>query len=154
MMQRLVSVVAIVSTAIYLVPTGAHLFEMPAKLAMAEQDYMIVQRIYSGWSLFGLVLGVAVLANLAAAVHGRASSTVFVYSLIAAGLLVVAFVVFMVFTLPMNAASENWTRVPPDLETARRQWEYSHAVCAVLTFAALVSAVWASSVDWDQSGTD
>jgi hypothetical protein len=37
----------------------------------------------------------------------------------------------------MNALTKNWTIMPPDLEAARQQWEYSHAANAVLTFAAL-----------------
>jgi len=39
----------------------------------------------------------------------------------------------------MNVASDNWTVAPEDFEAARRQWEYSHAVNAVLTFMALIA---------------
>jgi hypothetical protein len=39
----------------------------------------------------------------------------------------------------MNVESNNWTVTPADFEAARRQWEYSHAVSAVLTFIALVA---------------
>ena len=39
----------------------------------------------------------------------------------------------------MNVASANWTRMPENFDVARQQWEYSHAVNAVLTFAALVA---------------
>ena len=35
--------------------------------------------------------------------------------------------------------TNNWTINPQDFEAARRQWEYSHAVNAVLTFVALVT---------------
>jgi hypothetical protein len=44
-----------------------------------------------------------------------------------------------VFTYPVNVASNNWTVTPADFEAARRQWEYSHAITAVLTFVALVA---------------
>jgi hypothetical protein len=47
--------------------------------------------------------------------------------------------IFWTFTYPMNVASTNWTVMPQDFEAARRQWEYSHAVNAVLTFAAFVA---------------
>jgi hypothetical protein len=57
-------VLAILSVALYFVPTGAHLFELPAKLALPPADYMIVQGIYSEWSLFGIVAAVAVLSTL------------------------------------------------------------------------------------------
>jgi len=39
----------------------------------------------------------------------------------------------------MNVATNNWTITPQDFEAVRRQWEYSHAVNAVLTFVALVA---------------
>jgi len=43
------------------------------------------------------------------------------------------------FTYPMNVASRNWTVMPENFAAARRQWEYSHAVNAVLTLVALVT---------------
>src|SRR5262249_23537988 len=45
--------------------------------------------------------------------------------------------IFWMFTYPMNVASNNWTVTPADFEVARRQWEYSHAVNAVLRKIAL-----------------
>ena len=50
-------------------------------------------------------------------------------------------VVFWVFAYPMNVASRNSTIVPEPFEAARRQWEYSHAASAVLTFALLLAIV-------------
>ncbi len=38
----------------------------------------------------------------------------------------------------MNAATENWTVMPENWEALRMQWEYGHAVNAVLTFVAFV----------------
>jgi hypothetical protein len=43
-------------TSLALVPGGAHLAALPNKMAMARTDYFIVQQIYAGWSLFGIVL--------------------------------------------------------------------------------------------------
>jgi hypothetical protein len=48
--------VAMVLTALTLVPDGAHLFALPNKIHLNETDYFITQRVYSGWSLFGIVL--------------------------------------------------------------------------------------------------
>ena len=39
----------------------------------------------------------------------------------------------------MNVATNNWTITPQDFEAVRRQWEYSHAVNAMLTFVAFVT---------------
>jgi hypothetical protein len=132
---------AIVSTALYLVPGGAHLFELPNKMAMAPADYMVVQRIYAGWQLFGIVHAVAFLSTLAHTVLVRSERAAFAYSVVAVIGLAAALAVFAMLTYPINAASEFWTVTPQPFETARRQWEYSHAVSAVLTFASLIAIV-------------
>jgi hypothetical protein len=33
----------------------AHLFELANKMAMSSPEYMTVQKIYAGWSFFGIV---------------------------------------------------------------------------------------------------
>lgn len=54
----------------------------------------------------------------------------------AAALIVLNLVIFMLFTQPANAATENWTVQPDDWEALRRQWEYSHTVNAAVTLLA------------------
>src|SRR3546814_14946303 len=61
---RVMQFLAIVFTALALVPAGAHLFELPAKISLTREDYFLVQEIYSGWALFGFVLVSAIPANL------------------------------------------------------------------------------------------
>ena len=55
--------------------------------------------------------------------------------------------IFWAFTYPMNVASNNWTVTPENFEVARRQWEYSHAVNAVITFIAFVAIISSVLVD-------
>jgi membrane-anchored protein YejM (alkaline phosphatase superfamily) len=69
----------------------------------------------------------------------RSDRTAFFLSLASFLCLAVTQGIFWMFTYPMNLASTNWTVTPADFESARRQWEYSHAVNAVLTFVALVT---------------
>lgn len=140
-------VLTIVAVALYLVPTGAHLFELPGKLALSSSDYMVVQTIYSGWALFGAVIFAALLLTLLHAVLRRDRAAVCLLSLAAFLCLAATQVAFWMFTYPMNGASANWTVTPEHFETARRQWEYSHAVSAVLTFLALVAIASAVAVD-------
>jgi hypothetical protein len=56
MLIVVVHILAVVSVVVYLVPTGAHLFELSAKLAMSPSDYMVVQGIYRGGAQFGIVI--------------------------------------------------------------------------------------------------
>src|SRR5436190_13214874 len=65
MALRLIQFLAIILTALALVPSGAHLAALPNKMAMAQETYFIAQQIYAGWALFGIVLFGALAANLA-----------------------------------------------------------------------------------------
>ena len=66
---------------------------------------------------------------------------------IATLLLAANLTIFFIWTFPANQATGNWTVMPADWEALRNQWEYSHAVNALLTFLAL-SATLASSLSW------
>jgi hypothetical protein len=46
-----------------LVPSGAHLFALPNKIGLAQDQYFVVQNIYRGWALFGIVLFGALIAK-------------------------------------------------------------------------------------------
>jgi hypothetical protein len=139
-----VQFLAIMATALYLVPTGAHLFELMHKMALSPAEYMIVQRIYAGWELFGIVIGIALAATLANTIRVRADRRAFAWSLGAFLALAATQGVFWAFTYPVNVATRSWTVSPEPFEAARRQWEYSHAASAVLTFVALVAMVFSS----------
>jgi len=147
MLLACVRVLTIASVALYLVPTGAHLFELTGKMAMSPANYTAVQTIYTGWALFGIVIFAAVLLTLLHAVLRRRERVVLLLSVAAFLCLVATQVVFWMFTFPMNVASSNWTVTPDHFETARRQWEYSHAASAVLTFLALIAITSAVAID-------
>ena len=54
--MRLIQFLAIMLTALALVPSGAHLAALPNKMAMAQAAYFVAQQIYAGWALFGIIL--------------------------------------------------------------------------------------------------
>src|SRR5262245_27128028 len=136
MSKKLVQLIAIAATALYLVPTGAHLFELPRKMALSSGEYMTVQRIYAGCELFGIVIAIALLTTLANSLLVRTDRRAFWWSLAAFVALAATQGVFWAFTYPVNVATRFWTAVPEQFEAARHQWEYSHATSAVLTFIA------------------
>jgi hypothetical protein len=59
-----------------LVPNGAHLFALPNKIGLAQDQYFVVQNIYRGWALIGIVLFGTLIANLVLAIllRGRGST--------------------------------------------------------------------------------
>jgi len=139
MFLKCLGLLAVVSVAIYLVPGGAHFFELANKMAMSQSEYMTVQKIYAGWSSFGVTIVAALLLTLLHTFMVRRDRTAFLLSLVAFLCLAATQGIFWAFTYPMNVASNQWTVAPADFEAVRRQWEYSHAVNAALTFAALVA---------------
>jgi hypothetical protein len=148
--SRATQFLAIVLTALALVPAGAHLFELPNKIGLAQEAYFIVQNIYRGWALFGIVLFGALAANLALTIVLRRHRAAFWLAL--AGFLLVALTlaVFFTWTYPTNQATANWTVAPDNWQELRTHWEYAHAANAVLTFVALCSVTLAALIarDW------
>jgi hypothetical protein len=137
---RIAQFLAIVLTALALVPAGAHLFELPTKIGLAQDAYFIVQSIYRGWALFGIVLFGALAANLALTLLVRHRRGAFWLAFLAFLLVAGTLVVFFTWTYPANQATANWTEVPENWQELREQWEYAHAANAVLTFVALCAA--------------
>jgi len=127
---------AIILTGSALVAPAGHLLELPNKIGMGPNDYFVVQRIYNGWWLVGLLLPAALVANIALAVAARRDSTALLLAMFAAALIALNLAIFLVWTQPANAATGNWTTRPENWLDLRRQWEYSHAINAGIMFVA------------------
>lgn len=132
-------VVALAVTAIVLMPSGAHFFELPGKIGMADEAYFTVQSIYAGWSLFAVPIFAAIALDLLlAAAMWWSDRTGALLAAGAALLIVLSLAIFFVWILPGNQATQNWTSVPADWQDLRRNWEYGHAVNAVIVFVSFI----------------
>jgi hypothetical protein len=137
---KVVQFAAITLAALALVPSGAHLFALGNKVNLGAEQYFIVQNIYRGWELFGIVLVGSLVADLVLAfMLRRRSGAPFILASLAFGATALMLAIFFVWTFPANQATNNWTTIPDDWERLRAQWEYSHAVNAVVAFAAFCS---------------
>ena len=134
---KIVQFLAVILTALSLVPGGAHLFVLLNKISLAAEQYYIVQGTYRGWNLFAFVLIPAILLNLVLAVMQRRQAVPFRSALLAFLCLAATLAVFFIWTEPANRATDYWTTIPANWAALRDQWEYSHAVNAVITFVAL-----------------
>jgi hypothetical protein len=132
---------ALFFAALAFAPAAAHLLELPNKIGLPRDEYFTVQQIYRGWALLGIVVFGALLSTLVHAVKVRKQHRIFRYALIAFLCIVGTQVVFWTFTFPTNQQTVNWTTIPPDWESLRTQWEYSHAASAVLNLAALLALI-------------
>jgi hypothetical protein len=143
---------ALVLTALALVPSGAHLLALPNKMDLSEAQYFTVQGIYRGWALLGIVLCAAILADLALVIVLRRQRAAFRCALAAFLLMAATLAIFFAWIFPANQVTVNWTVVPENWRALRAQWEYSHAVNAVLTFLALCAVALATLLARDEAG--
>ena len=150
---RVTQFIAIILTALALVPAGAHLLELVHKITLDRAQYLTVQQLYRGWAFLGAVLIAAMLANLVLTIRSRRQGRPMRLATIATLLLAANLTIFFIWTFLANQATGNWTVMPADWEALRDQWEYSHAVNALLTFLAL-SATLASSLSWPAASPD
>ena len=114
----IVQILMLICLGIILVPAGAHLFELPNKMALAPADYMITQRIYAGWAWFGLpiFLSMALLAIHAVHWFETTRSAMWLSLIAVVALIAVTQTIFWSFTQPMNELTQNWTVTPADVE--------------------------------------
>jgi hypothetical protein len=138
---RFVQFLGILLTALAVVPGGAHLAALPNKMKMAQESYFIAQQIYAGWALFGIVLFGALGANLALTIMLRRRGRPFGHALAACLFIAANLAIFFIWTFPANQVTRNWTIVPENWGDLRAQWEYSHAVNAVVMLIALACVV-------------
>ena len=120
MALRLIQFLAIMLTALALVPSGTHLAALN-KMAMAQAAYFIAQQIYAGWALFGIVLFGALAANLAHTIVLCRLGRSFGYALASFLLIAANLATFFVWTFPANQATNNWTVVPNNWNKLRFQ---------------------------------
>ena len=133
----IVRILAIIVTGLALVAPMAHLYELPRKIALSQERYFVVQEIYQGWFLVGFLLPLALIANLVLAFASNGGARAFAAA--AAALIAANLIIFMIWTQPVNHVTSNWTIQTENWQMLRRQWEYSHAVNAGVTFLAFVA---------------
>jgi hypothetical protein len=149
---KITQFVALLLTALALIPGGAHLLALPNKIDLPEAAYFTVQGTYRGWALLGIVLCAAIIADLALAIRLRRHRAAFWCALVAFLLMAATLAIFFAWIFPANQVTVNWTVVPENWRALRAQWEYSHAVNAVLTFLALCAVALATLLARDETG--
>jgi hypothetical protein len=133
--------ISLLFVALVLAPALAHLLELPNKIGLSREEYLVVQQIYNGWQLLGIVIYGALLSTLALTIMVRHQPRVFALTLAAFLCLLAAHVLFWIFTFPANKETLYWTALPENWMALRAQWEYSHAAGAVLNLVAFVMLV-------------
>ena len=141
MTNNIARFLSLLFAALALVPTLAHLLELPHKITLTRDEYLTVQQIYRGWNLLGIVVAGALFSTLALTIMARKRRREFRWALIAFLCIVGTQVIFWTFTFPTNQQTSNWTVLPENWIELRRQWEYSHAASAILNLTGLVAVI-------------
>jgi hypothetical protein len=133
---------ALMLAALSLSPSIAHLLELPQRMKFDQQLWVQVTVFENVYRLFGSVGAVfeigAILAAIVLTVLVRKHRS-FYWTLAGAALLGVALISWLLFVAPMNAEFAQWLTnpVPANWTRYRDQWEYTHAVNAVIKLLAL-----------------
>jgi Domain of unknown function (DUF1772) len=120
-----------------------HLLELPQRMRFDQQLWVKVTVFENIYKLFGSVGAVfeitAILTAIGLAFLVRKRGSTFYWTLGGAMLLVLAFVSWIMFVAPMNAEFAKWLTnpVPADWARYRDQWEYAHAVNALIKMIGL-----------------
>jgi hypothetical protein len=127
--------------ALALAPALAHLLELPSKVGLPRDEYFVVQQIYRGWWMLGIVVFGALLSTLALTIVVRKRPGELGPALTAFLCIVATQAIFWTFTFPANQQTANWTLLPDNWQELRMRWEYSHAASAMLNLVALIAVI-------------
>ena len=137
--------VALILTAIALVPLGAHVFEMSAKMKFGRDAYFMAQGLYRGWEWFGVpIVGALIACAATAALPGARRDRLL--SGLAALLIASSLAVFFIYVYPANQITKDWTAVAPNWKGWRAQWEWGHAGSAACVLAAFLALAWRATL--------
>ncbi len=134
--------ITIILAALTMGAAYCHVLELPAKMVYDETLYTRLNTsLYWGFGHFGGFIEAATvfLAAPMLSFLVRKRRPAFQWTLAGTICIALAFIVFLVFTEPMNREIFQWSAesVPADWTRVRNQWEYSHAARFVLQLIGL-----------------
>lgn len=152
--------ITIMLTSLSLSLSMAHLLALPQRMKFDQQLWVEVTVFENVYRLFGSVGAVfeigAILAAIVLAFLVRKRRSAFYWTLGGALLLVLAFVSWILFVAPMNAEFAQWLTnpIPADWTRYRNQWEYAHAINAIIKIFGLSLLVLSVLVTPKQQAVD
>ncbi len=151
MQVRTWRLITIMFTALSMGMAFSHLLELPAKMTYDAALWLTVQHtLYGAFGLIGAVIEVgAVLTAAILAILVRQRQPSFGWTLLGALCLVAAHVAWWIWLAPVNDVIAQLTTptLPAGWENLRNQWEYTHAVRAILQIIALGAMVFSILVE-------
>lgn len=130
-----------------------HLMEMPVRLGWQPALWMMVTNFGGLYFLFGTagaaidVLAIIASALLAFVVRNRHPS--FQLTVVGSAFMAAGLAIWFGFVAPVNAIMATWSPgpIPENFASVRDQWEYSHAIIAVMKFIGMTALLLSVLVD-------
>ena len=144
---------ALLLTALTLGMGFCHVMEMPARLVWTQSLWVgatVTGGLYRMFGTLGAVIDLAAIAAaFVVAYLSRRRGRVFHLSLAAAGLYLLALVLWVAIVLPANFELARWLggSVPADWADTRLRWESGHAIGTALQFAGFCALLWSVLID-------
>jgi hypothetical protein len=130
-MLELLQLLAVVLMGIQLGVSYAHFMQMPGKLELPLDCYILVQNDVIRYRVkLGLIEVPAIISALAAALLLRKHRKVFWLTILGAACMVALWVVWAIFIQPINQQVDNWSPafVPENWMELRYQWHFYHLI--------------------------
>jgi len=151
MLVKLWRLVTVMFIGLSMAPALCHLLEMPAKLTYDGALWLtLLHTLYWAFGTIGAFFEVgAVITSVTLTFLVRQRWPAFGWTLLGALCLVTAHASFWIWIAPVNATMAALTpeTLPTDWMSLRDQWEYMHAVRAVLQAIALGAVVYSILVE-------
>lgn len=135
--------IAIMLTSFSLSLSMAHLMELPRRIQFDRQLWVrvtVFENVYRFFGSIGAFFEVgAILAAIVLVFLVRKKGSTFYWTLGGTIFLILALLGWLIFVAPMNAEFARWLTnpVPQDWMRYRNQWEYAHAIDALLKIVGL-----------------
>jgi hypothetical protein len=137
MWLKVLQIISIISITIAFSAGFAHLLEFYNKMRLSKNEYLVVQQIYCGWSLLGIVVLISLLSTLLLAIQTR-HQPYFILNLLSVICVLLTLIIFFVFIFPVNQRTNNWEILPDNWRQLRNRWEYAHAINSIIYFIVLL----------------
>jgi len=152
MLLRAWRLATIVLSAVSMGVAEAHPFEMPAKLGFEDALWLtLLQRLYppAFGPIGGSIEAAAIFATIVLAILVRRRGSALGWTIAGAVCMVTAHAAFWIWIAPVNATLLPLTpdTLPENFIAFRNQWEYTHAIRAVLQLVALACVTLSAIVE-------
>jgi hypothetical protein len=134
-----------------------HLMEMSVRVSWEPTLWMQTTNFGGLYYLFGSVGAVIDVSAIIAAVTlcflARRRFPSFYFTIVGAALMAIGLAVWFTFVAPMSAIMATWTPnpVPTEFISIRNQWEYSHAIIALIKIGGLSALLISVLIDTRRS---